>query len=69
MLPSHQKEVLSEGEAARLLRSIGLKVISDYSPGFQHEVCAVDDGDVDTPVASLSDTASICSDYGCWSSD
>ena len=62
MLPSHQKQVLSEGDAAMLLRSIGLEVMSDSSPGFG-EVCPVDDGDGERLVVSSSDTASTGSGY------
>ena len=51
MLPSHQKQVLSEGDAAMRLQSIGPEVMGDYSPGFD-EAGTVDDGDVETPVAS-----------------
>ena len=61
VLPSHRKQVLSEGGTAMLLRSIGLQIMSDYVPGFG-EVCTVDDGDGETPVSS-SDTASTRSDY------
>ena len=33
-LPSHQKQVLSEGDAAIFLRPIGLDLMSDFSPSF-----------------------------------
>ena len=57
--PSHQKQVLSESDTAF---AIGVGLMSDFSPGFG-EVCTVDGGDGETPVASSSDTASTRSDY------
>ena len=40
VLPSHQKQVLLEGDAAILLWSTGLGAMSDYFPGFD-DVCTV----------------------------
>ena len=64
MLPLHRQQALSEGDAAMLLRSIGLELMSDFSPGFGEVcTCTVDDGDGETPVVSSSDTASTRSGY------
>ena len=62
VLPSHRKQVLCEGDATMPLRSIGLDLMSDWSPGFD-DVCTVNGGDGETPVESTSDAASARSDY------
>ena len=57
--PPHQTGVLLEWDAATLLRSLGLELMSERSLGLD-EACNVTN-DTDTPSESSSDTASMCS--------